>query len=181
MSGRTSQYRQAILLFGFVLPGFLAAAIIGALVYAKSELHTTMANKKRLYAAHERGRQEILTLEKKLIKQRPLAKLWAGLLEEETSRSFTAKISELREKLPEAEFQQTSFNPSTTRGAFGSTSPQPSRELQVSFRASYRAMQRAFLEIESSLPQLQLQSLKIERAPSEPTLSFQASYTAWTK
>ena len=44
-------------------------------------------------------------------------------------------------------------------------------------------MQRAFLELESRLPQLQLQELRIEPNPNSqnpsPLLNFQVNYTAW--
>jgi hypothetical protein len=181
MTARTSRYRQAILVFGFILPGLLAAALVGGLLYIKSELRTSMANKRTLYAKDELNLKEINKLETRLVRQRPLAKLWKGLLEDETAKTLAAEVSDLRGKLPEAEFQQTSFNPSRNRGTFSTSPAFPSIELQISFRASYRAMQQGFLEIESRLPQLQLQELKIERAPGEPTLNFQATYTAWTK
>ena len=40
-------------------------------------------------------------------------------------------------------------------------------------------MQRAFLELESRLPQLQLNELRIDRTPQASNLNFQVTYTAW--
>lgn len=177
----TSIYREAILIFGFILPGVITAAIIGGLLYAKSDLEGQMTSKRKLFAAFEKNRKEILQIESRLVRQRPLANRWSALLEEEASSALTEKISDLRSKLPPNEFQQTSFNRSAGLGTFSTSAAYPSTQLQLSFRANYRSMQRAFLEFESRLPQLQLQTLKIERTSSEETLTFQATYTAWEK
>ena len=51
------------------------------------------------------------------------------------------------------------------------------------FRGTFRTMQRAFLELESRMPQLQLQELRIDPSPNQqnqaPLLNFQVNYTAW--
>jgi len=180
MITRAPLYRQAILVFGFILPGLAAAATIAGLLYLKGELNTSRTEKRDLFAKNEKTAREILKIEARLTRQRPLAALWAGLLEKETARSLTETFEDLRSKLPETEFKETS-NRSAERGAFSTSPAYPSTEVQLSFRATYRGMQTAFLEIESRLPQLQLQALKIERTQSEPTLTFQAVYTAWKK
>jgi len=180
MSARTSVYRKAILVFGFVLPGFFAAAIIGGLLYTKSELQSSMAEKRKLFSASEKSRLEIEKTEKRLIRQRPLAALWAASVEEESAKSLTDAINKLQNQLPEGEFQPTS-NRAAGRGAFSTSPAYPSTELQLSFRATYRSMQLAFLEIESRMPQLQLQTLKVERTPNGQNLTFQVTYTAWEK
>ena len=62
---------------------------------------------------------------------------------------------------------------------FGSVSAQNSAPLELSFRANFRSMQRAFLELESRLPQLQLNELRIDLTPQSSNLNFQVTYTAW--
>ena len=43
-------------------------------------------------------------------------------------------------------------------------------------------MQKAFIELETRMPQLQLQDLKIDPSSSSTsTLNFQVTYTAWEK
>ena len=89
----------------------------------------------------------------------------------------------IAEALPAKEFQKTAFERTNTKGGFGTVSAQPSSQLRIVFRGTFRTMQRAFLELESRLPQLQLQELRIDPNPNQqnpsPLLNFQVNYTAW--
>ena len=50
----------------------------------------------------------------------------------------------------------------------------------MAFRGTFRTMQRAFLELETRMPQLQLQELRIDPSSSQSSLlNFQVIYTAW--
>ena len=59
-------------------------------------------------------------------------------------------------------------------------SAQKSSQIRIAFRGTFRTMQRAFLELETRMPQLQLQDLKIDPSSSgSALLNFQVTYTAW--
>jgi hypothetical protein len=50
----------------------------------------------------------------------------------------------------------------------------------LSFRGTYRSVQRAFLALETRMPQLQLQELRITPNVNQPSMhNVQVSYTAW--
>jgi hypothetical protein len=92
----------------------------------------------------------------------------------------TTNIREITEHLPAKEIQQTAFEPTNTKGGFGAVSAQPSSQLRIAFRGTYRTMQRAFLELETRMPQLQLQEMRIDPSSNQSSLlNFQVSYTAW--
>jgi hypothetical protein len=85
-----------------------------------------------------------------------------------------------RDHLPNKEIQQTAFEPTSTKSGFGAVSAQSSSQLRIAFRGTYRTMQRAFLELETRMPQLQLQELRIDPSSNQSSLlNFQVSYTAW--
>ena len=53
-------------------------------------------------------------------------------------------------------------------------------QLRIAFRGTFRTMQRAFLELETRMPQLQLQELKIDPSSTQSSLlNIQVNYTAW--
>ena len=66
-------------------------------------------------------------------------------------------------------------------GGFGSVSAQKSSGLKFNFRGTFRTVQRAFLELETRMPNLQLQELKMEPSGTGESqlLNFQVTYTAW--
>jgi hypothetical protein len=54
--------------------------------------------------------------------------------------------------------------------------------VKLAFRGTFRSVLKAFLELESRMPQLQLQDLKIDPSTSaSSSLNFQVTYTAWEK
>jgi hypothetical protein len=50
----------------------------------------------------------------------------------------------------------------------------------MAFRGTYRTLQRAFLALETRMPQLQLQELRLEpNATQSSLINLQVTYTAW--
>ena len=82
--------------------------------------------------------------------------------------------------LPTKEIQKTASERLPVKGGFGTISAQPSSQVRMAFRGTFRTMQRAFLELETRMPQLQLQELRIDPSTSQSSLlNFQVTYTAW--
>ena len=64
----------------------------------------------------------------------------------------------------------------------GTATAQKSAQVRLAFRGTYRSVQRAFLELETLMPQLQLQELKIDTSQSSTsTMNFAVTYTSWEK
>jgi hypothetical protein len=173
-------YRQTIALFGIVLPVAVAAGIVGIGYVLKSKMTASYENKQAKYQAYEKGRVAGLEIESQVIRQREHINRWNSLLAQETASTFTTTFRGIAEHLPAKEIQQTSFDPTTAKGGFGGASAQKSSQLRIAFRGTFRTMQRAFLELETKMPQLQLQELKIDPSSTQSSLlNFQVIYTAW--
>lgn len=173
-------YRQSIALFGLVLPIAIAAVFVGGSYYVKSGVDASYADKHKNYKTYESSRLAALDLEKQVNQESPHLIRWNNQLSTETASTFTTTFRDIIEHLPAKEIQQTAFEPSATKGGFGMASAQKSSQLRIAFRGTYRTMQRAFLELETRMPQLQLQDLKIDPSTSQSSLlNFQVNYTAW--
>ena len=145
-------------------------------------LEASYENKAKTYKAYEASRKAGMEVEKQVKIQQAHVARWNDQLAQETASTVTTHLREIAEHLPKKEFQQTAFDPSNTSGGFGSAAAQQSSQLRIAFRGSFRTMQRAFLELETRLPQLQLQDLKIDPSASQSSLlNFQVTYTAWEK
>ena len=173
-------YRQTITLFGIVIPILGTVLLVGICHMLKSKMEASAENKLRSFKSYEKGRLAGLEVEAQVTRQREHMVRWNTPLSQETASTFTTTVREITEHLPAKEIQQTAFDPTTTKGGFGSISAQKSSQLRIAFRGTYRTMQRAFLELETRMPQLQLQELRIDPSSTQSSLlNFQVNYTAW--
>lgn len=174
-------YRQTIALFGIAVPLIIAAVIIGIGFMMKSKMLASFENKQSTYKTYDQGRLAAQEIESEVIRQRPHLERWNKQLAEETASTVTTNLREITTKLPTKEIQLSAFDPSGS-GGFGSVSAQKSSQVRIALRGTYRTMQRAFLELETRMPQLQLQELKMSPNSTQSSLlNFEVSYTAWEK
>lgn len=175
-------YRQSIIVFGFVLPAVLCAAVVGGGIVLKSKATASFQAKQSLHRASEANNNGSRAIEAQISRKREYVELWRSQLDKETSNTLTSHLKEIADKLPPKEFQQTAFERPNGTGGVASASAQNSSQVRLAFRATYRSMQKAFIELETRMPQLQLQELKIDPSPSSAsTMNFQVTYNAWEK
>lgn len=173
-------YRQSIILFGIVVPILIAAAVAGVGFMLKSKMTASYSNKERNYKTYEQGRMAALEIESGVVRGRPHLDRWNKMLSQETASSAANALREISDKLPAKEIQQTAFERPSGKGAFGAASAQNSSQLRIAFRGTFRTLQRAFLELETRMPQLQLQDLRIDPSNTNASqINLQVTYTAW--
>lgn len=172
-------YRNAIALFGFVIPTVITAALVGTAFVAKSKIAGSFDEKLGNYRSFEQNRKAALALEAAISKKRAVSSHWEELLARETASAVSSNLNEIEEHLPSKEFKKAAQDFPPARGGFAAVSAQKSSQVRLAFRATFRSMQRAFLELESRMPQLQLQELRINPSNSSNSLNFDVVYTAW--
>lgn len=178
-----NHYRQSIALFGIALPLIVLAIMLGVGIFLKGKMADSFTSKQQLFKAYETCRLEAIQIEDSIVKQRSHLDRWTKLLEEEPLSAVNSNLSAISKLLPPKEFQKGGFERSGSSSGFGNATAQRTSEIRISFRGTFRTMQRAFLELESRMPQLQLQELRItpnqnQQNPS-PLLNFQVTYLAW--
>jgi hypothetical protein len=175
-------YRQSIILFGFVAPFAVCAAVVFGGQAFKSRAEASFNKKQALYKTAETNRVGALGLEAQVTKKRPHFERWMDQVGKETANSITSHLKEIGDKLPPKEFQQTAFERPGGKAGFANASAQNSSQVRLAFRGTFRSVQQAFLELETRMPQLQMQDLKIDPSSSSTSsLNFQVTYTAWEK
>ena len=173
-------YRKSIALFGILLPIIGALVVVGGATIIKGKVTDSFANKQLHFSSHEKNRINALEIEARISRKRQYIDQWKVQLSEETKSAVSANLRKIQEKLPAKEFQPTAFEPLNTPGGFGSVSAQRSAQIRLGFRGTYRTVQRAFLALETQMPQLQLQELKIDLSTNQSAhLNFDVTYTAW--
>jgi hypothetical protein len=178
-------YRQSIALFGIVLPILVTALLVGAAFFVKSKIETSYHAKVISFNSHKVTRQAVVSLEKQYAKERTNLTQWTDQLKQEVSIAVPATLQAITATLPKDEIQQNVLvDRQATEGGFGAASAQKSSQINFTIRGTFRTVQRALLELETRMPQLQLQELKITPPASGEAgpvrnLNFQATYTAW--
>lgn len=173
-------YRQSIIIFGIAVPALIAAAVVGAGVFVKSKMKTSFGEKATLFHNHEKDRIAALEIEAKVAQDRHHLDRWTEQLSQEAASTVATTLREIIEKLPSKEIQQTSFERPGSSGGLGGASAQTSSQIRISFRGTYRTLQRAFLELETRLPQLQLLEIRMDPVANQNSLiNCQVTYTAW--
>ncbi len=173
-------YRQTIILFGLALPVVVAAAVIGVGFAIKNQMTASFDNKQKNYKTYEQGRLSGLEIEAQVTRQRQHLERWNEQIAQETASSVATNLREIIEQLPSKEIQQTAFERPGSTGGFGTVVAQNSSQIRIAFRGTYRTLQRAFLELESRMPRLQLQDLKMDPIANNPALlNVQVTYTVW--
>lgn len=173
-------YRQSIALFGIVIPIAIAAIVVGSSFLLKAKMTDSFANKQAKYGAYEVARLAEHEIETQVVRQRAQTDRWNVLLAQETASAVTINLKEISESLPAKEIQKTASERLPSKGGFGVVSAQASSQIRIAFRGTFRTMQRAFLELETRMPQLQLQELRIDPSSTQSSLlNFQVTYTAW--
>lgn len=173
-------YRQSILLFGLILPLSLAGALLAAGIILKTKVESSYQQNVTGFKESETNRLMSLAVEGKLLPQRPAMERWTKSLSGETASIVTAQLNEILSGIDPKELQLTSNTTTATKAGFGTVSAQKSSQLEMEFRGTYLAMQRALLEFETRLPQLHCQDLKIDQSTTHSgLLTFKINFTAW--
>jgi hypothetical protein len=144
-------------------------------------LDTTYAQRKDGYSKYQQNQLIREGLEQVVKAQEPTMNKWMGLFETPTASKVNAILGEVQKKFPGEEFQQTSFRRTNGMSGIGGASAQSSVQLELKFRGTFRGLQNAFLELETRMPQLQLDSMKIKQESGRNVLSADLVYTAWQK
>lgn len=175
-------YRQTIILFGIAVPVVVTVAVVGLGFALKSNMISSSETKLKSLKDYEISRAAGQEIEAKVIRERENVERWNTQLAQETASAVTTNLREITEHLPSKEIQQTAFERPSSNNGFGAATAQSSSPIQIAFRGTFRTMQQAFLELETRMPRLQLQELRIDPSTSQSTLlNFQVTYTAWEK
>lgn len=174
-------YKQPIVVFGLAAPLLLIAVAFGGILHFKDKFEKTYEERLSNYTQYRKNEQVREGLESVVMGQKSTLGTWMKLFETPTASRVNSLLGEVQKRFSGDEFQQTSFQRLTSTGGIGGASTQQSVQLQLKFRGTYRGLQNAFLELETQMPQLQLDMLKLKQETDRNLLSAELNYTAWEK
>lgn len=174
-------YKQPVVVFGLVVPLLVLAVLFAVGLRYKGKLEEAYTQRKDGYSKYKETQRVREGLEQTVRKQQPIMKNWMALFETPTATKVNGILGEVQKRFPGEEFQQTSFRRTNSTGGIGGASAQSSVQLELKFRGTYRGLQNAFLELETQMPHLQLDSMRIKQEANRKVLAAELLYTAWQK
>jgi hypothetical protein len=173
-------YRKSILVFGVALPLFTSALLLSACYVIQSKVADSFQRKQQGYKMYQANKITQNQLQSQVSKQKTNLDRWNILLKQETASALSTQLQQISEHLSSKDFARTAFDPTGPKAGFANISAQKSSQIKIAFRGTFTALQKAFLELETRMPQLQLQDLKIDPSSNQSALlNVQVNYTAW--
>ncbi len=176
-------YKNTIIIFGIVIPLVIAASVVGICWVLKGKISTIYETRVQQYKTVQMSKLSANAIESQVISQRDLFKQWSEVTEQDSFTLLNANMKILAGKLPSKEFQQPIPERMINKIGFGTVSAQNSKALKFNLKGDYRTAQKAMLELETRMPNLQLQDFRIDPNTNTDSnlLNIQVTYTAWEK
>lgn len=173
-------YKQPVAVFGLALPLLVVVLIGGVALYMTSSVSREYAVKKKKYDESQIAKRQSMELLAKVNENRKLLSGWDHMMRTETRGTFLDHWKEAEKKFTGKELTKSSHNWTNYSEGLGRGIAQPASQVKMTFLATYRAMQTALMEMESTLPQMQLDSLTITPDSNGKAINFDTTYTVWT-
>ena len=176
-------YKKPIILFGIVIPTVIAILIVVICFQAKTKVAMTYETKVQQYKNYQISKISAVEIETQIERQREAYEQWMKVIEQDPFTLLNANMKILAGKLPSKEFQQPLPERMTNKIGFGTVSAQNSEALRFNLKGTFRTTQKALVELETRMPNLQLQDLRIDpnNSGASSIINVQLTYTAWEK
>lgn len=174
-------YKDPVIIFGLAVPLLLIVLTLGLGFHFRGKFERTYESRKAQHQTFKSVEAEREALHKKVQEQEPHMNRWMALFEKPPATKVNGFFQDFQKRYDSGEFQLTAFRPTSSPGGIGGACSQSSIQLHLAFRGTYRALQNAFLELETRMPQLQLDSIKLSSQGNQNVLNASVVYTAWQK
>jgi len=174
------RYQKAVAVFGLAIPLFFLVLLIAAVLVAKGRVDDTHQLRGQAYLQDLNTTRQITQLEKKVHDEEEMRDAWQKMLAAENRRSFTEHWKRASGSFKGNEFRSSLPAWKSQSAGLGKNVKQPASQVTLTFDATFRAMQIALMEMETSLPQMQLDSMSMTPNKEGQTMNFQTTFTLWT-
>jgi len=174
-------YRQPILIFGIVIPMVVIVAIGIVIFKVHSGIKSAAAEKQDLYTQIRNLEMEQRQLDTQVAGYRNIVDAWKDVLASDANQTLGARIPQLLNQFPDDHLFRISSQETRSAGGLGTATQQPAARNTFTFIGAWTPMQQFLLQLETSLPQLQLESINISTEPGSQLLNYTLQYTAWNK
>ncbi len=178
---KTNLYKTSIIIFGLVVPVVLSLIVIAVCYGYKSSTEKKYKKNKSDYLAEVQSQKVIDRLQKDLSGKKDQLEAWESLVAEESIVQLGNEFRKLQAKYPSDVLRRNSANKGSQSSGMGKTTTQNSNSWIFDYNGTFTVMQKALFELESEMPQMQLDKMTIRKATNDNLLQFNLNYTSWEK
>lgn len=185
---KVSPHRQAILIFGIVVPLFLIGVLSIATFVGHSKLTNSFDTKVAALERYQTSEAQVKELEAFMTMESRREKVtyWNSKLEADFVESLSKNLETILAKYDPEVLRQTEMGQASGAGDIGPKTKHPHARMQLSFEGGFKPMQMLLAELETEMPQLVLESLSVQPKPAtseseKTTLKFAVTYLCWEK
>lgn len=183
-----SPHRQAILVFGLILPFAILMAITFGVYTGHSKIVTSDREKIATMKRFQTAEAQATELEGFLTTdgRREKTNYWTSKVEQDVVESLTKNLDKILAKFDPDALQQTEMGQAAGAGNIASKLKHPATRMKLSFEGGFKPMQLLLAELETEMPNLILEELSIHPKTSsseaeKSTLLFGVVYLCWEK
>lgn len=174
-------YKKSVLIFGLLIPLLFISALTVVVLMKASDIAKTYQAKDSVMKTNKMIKLQNQNLSKKAEEQKEMLLAWDAMLSSDSRRSFLEDWKKVSKQFNTKEFRQELPIWNNKSLGLGMSVSQPASQVTINFDASYRAMQIAMMEMETKLPQMQLDTMEIKPSENKGILSFKTTFTIWRK
>lgn len=177
-----SKFRAGILVFGLVLPLLGILAVIGILVSKNSSVGKEYTEKETQYRRNQQVKMAAMAIQTKLHHYDGKSEQWRNLVAKSDVTALNETLKKVSSSFADPRtFNKTEFKFDNNDRGIGAASEQPSFSFDLTLNGTYRSIQTGLLALESEMPNLSLNSLKLAPRENDQLLEAQLSYSAWSR
>ncbi len=181
----TSPHRQAIVVFGIVIPFALLGLVVGLTYFGHSKLKENHEKKLADLERYNRAKSQVAELDAFLTAngRREQATHWNEKLGKDVVESLSETLDKILAKHEPETLRQTEMGRLPGNGGLGAKTEHPYSKMQLRFEGGFKPMQLLLAELEAEMPQLVLESIQVAPKASSDnesrTLQFSLVYHCW--
>lgn len=174
-------YKQPVAVFGLAIPLLVVLLLAVGVYYGYSKFDKSYKEKKTVYDKAEKVRLYTLNLQGQVAQNSSELEDWKKMLAIETRGTFVDHWKEAEQKFSGKELTRSPHTWTNFSPGIGNGVSQPSSQVTMAFSGTYRAMQASLMEVESKLPQMQLDSMTMTPDEGAGRINFVTKFTIWTQ
>jgi hypothetical protein len=183
-----SPHRQAVLIFGIIIPLFCILVISIATFIGNSKLKKSYNDKVAALDRYKAAESQAAELEALLTTDNRREKItyWNSRVEQDTVQSLTDNLEKILSKYDAEVLNRTEMGQASGSSSIATRAKHPFSRMQLSFQGGFKPMQLLLAELENEMPHLFLESITIRPQPAETAaergnLEFGIVYLCWEK
>lgn len=176
------RFKIGVILLGVFLPLLVVGLLFGFISSRKKKVETEYISRKANLKAQQIQKKTDENLKVRLSRFDEYKGSWEVVLQNSDIGKVTSLLKEISQEYRGTQtFKQNNFNFVNKETGIGAMSSQPSVSFTVSLSGTFQSIQQCLLSLESRMPNLSLNSMKLEPDQNSSLLTAELSYSAWKK